>query len=45
MCIRDRIIDREATHKFRKPGSYVVTLQSTGRGDEPLTLKMEVIVE
>jgi hypothetical protein len=39
------IIDREATHKFRKPGSYVVTLQSTFREDEPLTLKMEVIVE
>ncbi len=38
-------IKRETTHKYRESGSYVVTLQSTGAENEPLTLKMEVIVE
>lgn len=38
-------IKQETTHKYEAPGSYVVTLKSIGPDNEPLTLKMEVIVE
>ncbi len=39
------IIQTESRHSFRDAGSYVVTLKSTGPGNVPVTLKMEVIVE
>jgi len=38
-------IRKEATHRYNKPGKYVVTLKSIGQGNEPVTLKMEVTVE
>ena len=39
------IISKETTHKYEKPGHYVVTLKSTGPENEPVTLKMELYVE
>jgi len=39
------IIKTESIHSFKAPGKYVVTLRSTGPGNGPVTLKMEVIVE
>jgi murein DD-endopeptidase MepM/ murein hydrolase activator NlpD len=38
-------ISKEATHRYNKPGKYVVTLKSTGQRNEPVTLKMEVTVK
>jgi hypothetical protein len=39
------IIKQESTHIFNNAGSYIVTLNSTGPGNQPVCLKMEVIVE
>jgi hypothetical protein len=39
------IIQKESRHSYENPGHYVVTLTSLGRNNEPLTLKMEVVVE
>ncbi len=39
------IINKEISHSYMKSGRYVVTLTSTGPNHEPLTLKMEVVVE
>jgi hypothetical protein len=36
---------QETTHIYKDRGNYVVTLKSTGPDNEPLTLKMEVVVE
>jgi murein DD-endopeptidase MepM/ murein hydrolase activator NlpD len=38
-------IQKEANHSYMNSGRYVVTLTSTGPNNEPLTLKMEVVVE
>jgi murein DD-endopeptidase MepM/ murein hydrolase activator NlpD len=38
-------ITKEIIHKYDKTGKYVVTLKSNGPGDEPVSLKMEVVVE
>ncbi len=39
------IIGAEAKHIFKTAGKFVVTLKSTGPGNAPVTLKMEVVVE
>lgn len=39
------IIGTEAKHIFQKPGKYIITLKSTGPGNAPVTLKMELVVE
>lgn len=38
-------IIKETIHKYNSKGKYVVTLKSTGSEGEPVSLKMEVIVE
>ncbi len=39
------IIAKEAGHNYKEAGAYVVTLSSKGPGNEPVTVKMEVVVE
>lgn len=39
------VIEKEIYHRFKLPGRYVVSLSSAGSGGEPVTLKMEVVVE
>ncbi len=39
------VINSETTYSYSKPGRYVVILKSTGPGNEPVMLKMEVVVE
>ncbi len=41
----EEIIKKEINHSYVKSGRFVVTLSSTGPNNEPLTLKMEVVVE
>ena len=38
-------IEMESIHSYRKSGRYVVTPKSVGRKVEPVTLKMEVVVD
>jgi murein DD-endopeptidase MepM/ murein hydrolase activator NlpD len=38
-------IGDELTHRYASPGRYVVTLSSSGKMKEPVTVKMEVVVE
>lgn len=38
-------IGAEAKYIFKDAGKYVVTMKSTGPGNAPVTLKMEVVVE
>jgi hypothetical protein len=35
----------EATHAYGNPGAYTVTLSGRGPGDEPLTVRLRVVVE
>ncbi len=38
-------IDQETSHVYHKPGRYVVVFSATGPRQEPVTLKLEVVVE
>jgi murein DD-endopeptidase MepM/ murein hydrolase activator NlpD len=38
-------IDKESHHSYKTKGRYVVTLSSKGIRQEPITVKMEVVVE
>jgi hypothetical protein len=38
-------IDKEIYHQYKSKGRYVVTLSSSEGNDEPVTIKMEVVVE
>jgi murein DD-endopeptidase MepM/ murein hydrolase activator NlpD len=40
-----QVIKSEITHKYQKPGRYVVTYRSLGVEGGPLCMKMEVIVD
>jgi murein DD-endopeptidase MepM/ murein hydrolase activator NlpD len=42
---RKKVIGKELSYSFQKRGRYVVTLSSTGPEDEPVTIKMEVVVD
>ncbi|MEO9021826.1 MAG: PKD domain-containing protein [Ginsengibacter sp.] len=39
------IISKEMYHAYKAKGRYVVTLSSHSNNDEPITIKMEVVVE
>jgi murein DD-endopeptidase MepM/ murein hydrolase activator NlpD len=38
-------VGREATHAYRAPGRYVVTFLARGPREEPVAVKLEVVVE
>ena len=38
-------INEEITHYYKKSGNYVVTLYAKGPRSEPITVKLEVVVE
>ena len=35
----------DATHKYQKPGAYTVTLRGRGPSDEPVTVRLRLVVE
>jgi len=39
------IIDRESTHTYEKSGTFTARLQTRGPGDEPMEVRMRVVVE